>query len=185
MHAAFFNGRSLRVFILVDHVLVGRLVHDLLDFGFDPGSAEGGEILLRVAVQDELVVDGLVDSLRVPGGLWELIGFGLSVQSFGFNLAGGTGFELFGVVQRHGFSCYLNSKCICCRLNQGRIDDQLEVGQNKAEARSGTFRVVMYVREVKWVEEWTAVWFPTRYALSHVPSRPSTQLQKEPGVCRR
>jgi hypothetical protein len=63
--AALFDGRGLRVFILVDHVLVGGLVHELLDFGFDPGGAEGGEILLRVAVEDELIVDGLVDGLRV------------------------------------------------------------------------------------------------------------------------
>ena len=63
--AALFDGRGLRIFILVDHVLVGGLVHELLDFGFDPGGAEGGEILLRVAVEDELVMDGLIDRLRV------------------------------------------------------------------------------------------------------------------------
>ena len=76
--AALFDGRGLRVFILVDHVLVGGLVHDLLDFGFDPGGAEGGEILLRVAVEDELIVDGLVDGLRVLLRFGELVGLGLA-----------------------------------------------------------------------------------------------------------
>jgi len=77
---AFFNGCGLRVFILVDHVLVGGLVHDLLDFGLDPGSAEGGEILLGVAVEDELIVDGLIDGLRVLLCFGELVGLRPLVQ---------------------------------------------------------------------------------------------------------
>jgi hypothetical protein len=28
-------------------------IHELLDFGLDPGGAEGGEVLLRIAVEDE------------------------------------------------------------------------------------------------------------------------------------
>ena len=102
--AALFDGRGLRVFILVDHVLVGGLVHDAADFGLDPGGAEGGEILPRVAVEDELIVDGLVDGLRVLLVYGELVGLILVVQDFGLELAGRAGFEFFGVVQGHGFS---------------------------------------------------------------------------------
>ena len=79
VHAALFDGRGLRVFILVDHVLVGGLVHELLNFRFDPGGAEGGEILLRVAVEDELIVDGLVDGLRVLLAIGELVGLALAL----------------------------------------------------------------------------------------------------------
>jgi hypothetical protein len=82
VNAALFDGCGLRVFILVDHVLVGGLVHDLLDFGFDPGGAEGGEILLGVAVEDELIVNSLIDGLRVLLFFRELVGLSLVVQEF-------------------------------------------------------------------------------------------------------
>jgi len=103
--AALFDGRGLRVLILVDHVLVGRLLHELPDLGFDPGGAEGGEILLGVAIEDELIVDGLVDGSRVLLCLGELVAIGLLVQDFGLELAGWTSLEIFGIVQRHSFSC--------------------------------------------------------------------------------
>jgi hypothetical protein len=103
--AALFDGRGLRVLILVDHVLVGRLLHELPDLGFDPGGAEGGEILLGVAIPDELIVDGLVDGLRVLRCLGELVAISLLVQDLGLELAGRTSLEIFGIVQRHSFSC--------------------------------------------------------------------------------
>jgi hypothetical protein len=57
-----------------------------------------------VPIENELIMDGLVDSVRILRRLWELVGLRLLVQDFGLELAGGTGFELFGVVQRHRFS---------------------------------------------------------------------------------
>jgi len=88
--AALFDGRGLRVLILVDHVLVGGLLHELPDLGFDPGGAEGGEILLGVAIEDELIVDGLVDRLRVLLCVGEFVAIGLLVQDLGLELAGWT-----------------------------------------------------------------------------------------------
>jgi hypothetical protein len=108
--AALFDGRGLRVLILVYHVLVGRLLHELPDLGFDPGGAEGGEILLGVAIEDELIVDGLVDGLRVLLCLGELVAISLLVQDLGLELAGRTSLEIFGVVQRHSFSCLVAFK---------------------------------------------------------------------------
>ena len=118
--AALFDGRGLRILILVDHVLVGGLVHELPDLGFDPGGAEGGEILLRVAVEDELIVDGLVDGLRILPALGELVGLGLLVQDLGLELAGGTGLEFFGVVQRHRFSCLSASEVYLLETKVGK-----------------------------------------------------------------
>ena len=60
VHTAAFDLGRLRVFVLVDHVLVDALVHQLVDFRLYPGLAEGGQVLARVAVQHQLVMHHLV-----------------------------------------------------------------------------------------------------------------------------
>ena len=57
---------GLRIFVLVDHVLVDAVIEELMDFRLDPRLAERGEVLARVAVEEELVANRLVDVLRVP-----------------------------------------------------------------------------------------------------------------------
>jgi len=46
-----FELRHLRILILVDHILVDALIHQLADFRLDPRLAEGCDILPRVAVK--------------------------------------------------------------------------------------------------------------------------------------
>jgi len=58
--AAHFKLGGLRVFILVDHVLIEGFRHELVCFGLHPRAAEGGEIEAGAAVEDELVVDEVV-----------------------------------------------------------------------------------------------------------------------------
>lgn len=53
----------LRVLVLVDHVLVEALVHQAVHAVVGPGGAEGGQVLRRVAVEEELVAEQLVDHL--------------------------------------------------------------------------------------------------------------------------
>ena len=53
--AAVFDFGRLRVFVLVDHVLVDGIGHQLLDLVLYPGRAEGREVLPRIAVQQQLV----------------------------------------------------------------------------------------------------------------------------------
>ena len=60
MDAAHFKLGSLRIFVLVDHVLVEGFGHELVGFGLHPRAAEGGEVEARTAVEDELVVDEVV-----------------------------------------------------------------------------------------------------------------------------
>ena len=60
VHAAVFDLGRLRVFVLVDHVLVDAFVHQLVDFRIQPGLAEGRQVLAGVAVQHQLVVHHLV-----------------------------------------------------------------------------------------------------------------------------
>ena len=101
--ATLFDGCGLGVLVFVDHVLVGGLVHELLDFGLDPGSAEGGEVLLGVAVEDELVMDAFIDAFGVLAGFGEDVGLGFGVVGAVFDRVGGCGVEFFGVVQAHVF----------------------------------------------------------------------------------
>ncbi len=54
---------GLRVLVLVDHVLVEALVHQPVYAVVGPGGAEGGQVLGRVAVEEELVAEQLVDHL--------------------------------------------------------------------------------------------------------------------------
>ena len=55
MDAAILQLRRGGVFVLVDHILVDRQVHQLMDLGVEPGLAEGRQILPRVAVQKKLI----------------------------------------------------------------------------------------------------------------------------------
>ncbi len=55
MDAAILQLRRGGVFVLVDHVLVDRQIHQLMDLGIEPGLAERRQILPRVAVQKKLV----------------------------------------------------------------------------------------------------------------------------------
>ena len=64
--AAVLDLGRLRILVLVDHVLVDALVEEAMHFGFDPGLAERGEVLPRVAVEEEFVADGLVNVPGVP-----------------------------------------------------------------------------------------------------------------------
>jgi|GEM_PF-5560799 len=57
---------GLRILILVDHVLVETLIHQLVHLGLLPGLAKGGEILPRITIQHQLVMDQLVSG---PGRL--------------------------------------------------------------------------------------------------------------------
>ncbi|GAA3070789.1 hypothetical protein GCM10020254_13220 [Streptomyces goshikiensis] len=61
--AAGFDLGRLRVLVLVDHVLVEALGHQAAHAVVGPGGAEGGQVLGRVAVEEELVVQELVDHL--------------------------------------------------------------------------------------------------------------------------
>ena len=57
----FSSSAVLRILVLVDHVLVDRLAHQLAGFRFRPGRAERGQVLARIAVQLQLVMDQIVD----------------------------------------------------------------------------------------------------------------------------
>jgi len=52
--------RPLRVLVLVDHVLVEALGHQLLRLRLHPGRHEGGDVQPGVPVEHQLVVDDLV-----------------------------------------------------------------------------------------------------------------------------
>ena len=65
MDAARLDFRDLRVFVLVDNILVDAVVHQAVDFRLLPGLAEGGQVLPGVAVQHQLVVHHRVSVSRV------------------------------------------------------------------------------------------------------------------------
>lgn len=54
---------GLRVLVLVDHVLVDALAHQTAGAVVRPGGAEGGQVLGRVAVEQQFVVEQGVDDL--------------------------------------------------------------------------------------------------------------------------
>ena len=60
MHATGLDRGGLRVLVLVDHILVEALIHQAVYLGFLPRLAEGGEVLPRIAIQHQLVMDQLV-----------------------------------------------------------------------------------------------------------------------------
>ena len=68
--AAHLELRGLRVLVLVDHVLVEALGHQLLGLRLHPRRHERREVHARVAVEHQLVVDDLVRDVRghVVGG---------------------------------------------------------------------------------------------------------------------
>ena len=101
MDTSLFDGCGLGILVLVDHVLVGGLVHELLDFGLDPGSAESREVLLGIAVENQLIVDALIYRLRVPAGFGEEVGLGSGIMNACLDFVGGGGVQLFDVVQAH------------------------------------------------------------------------------------
>ena len=61
--AARLDLRGLRVLVLVDHVLVGRLGHQLAGGRRHPGGHERREVQPRAAVEQQLVGDQLVGDL--------------------------------------------------------------------------------------------------------------------------
>ena len=60
LHAAHLELRGLRVLVLVDHVLVEALGHQLLGLRLHPRRHERRQVQARVAVEHQLVVDDLV-----------------------------------------------------------------------------------------------------------------------------
>ena len=58
-HAAPLDLGRLGVLVLVDEVLVDAEVHQLVDLWLLPRLAEGGQVLARVAVEEQLVGDRL------------------------------------------------------------------------------------------------------------------------------
>lgn len=61
MHAPPLNLCGLRILILVDHIFIHTLVHQFMDFWFRPGLAKSCEVLPRVSVEHQFVVDDGVD----------------------------------------------------------------------------------------------------------------------------
>lgn len=53
------------IFILVDHVLVDRQVHQCVKFFFFEGLAKGGQILAGIAVQIQFVVNDLINVVSI------------------------------------------------------------------------------------------------------------------------
>ena len=64
---------GLRVLVLVDHVLVEALGHQLLGLRLHPGSDEGRHVQPRVSVEHQLVVDDLVGHVGRHLSLRELV----------------------------------------------------------------------------------------------------------------
>ena len=64
VHATVFDLGRLRVLILVDHVFVEGIGHQLLHFGLDPGGAEGRQVLPGIAVQQQFVAHQVVGDKR-------------------------------------------------------------------------------------------------------------------------
>ena len=65
MNAARLYFRSLRILVLVDHVLVDAFIHQLPHFGLDPGLTECGKVLPRVSVEQQLIVHQLICRGRI------------------------------------------------------------------------------------------------------------------------
>ena len=63
----------MRVLVLVNQVLVLPVDHQGGDVGLLPGLAEGGEVLARVAIQEQLVLDDLEGIGGVEGVVGELV----------------------------------------------------------------------------------------------------------------
>ncbi len=57
MDAPALDFRRSGILVLVDHVLVDRQVHQLMDLGIKPGLAKGGEVLSCITVKQQLIAD--------------------------------------------------------------------------------------------------------------------------------
>ncbi len=68
-HAPVLDGRGLRVLVLVDHVLVDGLGHQLVGLRLHPGRDEGGQVQPGAAVEQQLVVHQLVGDVGRDGML--------------------------------------------------------------------------------------------------------------------
>jgi hypothetical protein len=64
VHAAHLELGRLRVLVLVDHVLVEALGHELLGLGLHPRAHKCRHVEARVPVEHQLVVDDLVGEIR-------------------------------------------------------------------------------------------------------------------------
>ena len=71
--AAQLELRGLRVLVLVDHVLVEALGHQLLGLRLHPGRHEGRQVHARVAVEHQLVVHDLVREVGGHDGVRQLV----------------------------------------------------------------------------------------------------------------
>ena len=71
LHTARFNLGRLRIFVLVDHVLVDTGIHQPMDLGLFPSLAEGREILTRIPVEHQLVTDRGKDTPRIALAIGE------------------------------------------------------------------------------------------------------------------
>ena len=105
VHAARLDLGGLRVLVLVDHVLVEALGHELLGLGLHPRGHERGDVETRVAVEHELVVDDLVRDVRWHLAFRELVArdrprFEAEVRSD--CEVGGVSLGRPGVFERHG-----------------------------------------------------------------------------------
>lgn len=63
--AAFLDGGGGRILVLVDHVLVERLGHELFGLWIHPGGDERGQIQSRAAVEHQFVVDVAVGGVGI------------------------------------------------------------------------------------------------------------------------
>ena len=63
--AAALDLGGLRILILIDQVLVDRQVHQLMHLRSLPGLAEGGQVLLGVAIKEQLFGDRLMNRVRL------------------------------------------------------------------------------------------------------------------------
>ncbi len=73
VHAAHLEVGCLRVLVLVDHVLVEALGHELLGLRLHPRGDERGQVQARVAVEHQLVVDDLVGDVAGHLALGQLV----------------------------------------------------------------------------------------------------------------
>ncbi len=64
---------GLRIFVLVHQVLVDGEVHQLVNLGLLPRLAEGGQILTRVPIEQQFVLDGLESELGDGLLIWEVV----------------------------------------------------------------------------------------------------------------
>ena len=72
-----FEFGGLRVLILINHILLGTLLHQLERLGLHPGTHKGGEIQTCIAIQHQVIVHQLVGQISrqpcitqaIPGDL--------------------------------------------------------------------------------------------------------------------